>query len=60
MPTSVSTPNKVITPRCPVCNKLQANSVVEGDFTCRGCRTRFLIGDGYITILTKDLTGKTK
>jgi len=41
----------VIRPRCPKCGHVQAVSVVEGHFICR-CKTEFIIGVGYVTILT--------
>lgn len=43
---------KVIQPRCPKCNRLQANSVIEGDFTCQRCGTHFIITSEYVQILT--------
>ena len=50
-------PAKVIKPRCPKCLKVQAVSVVEGHFICPRCKTEFIIGDGFITLLTKPVNG---
>lgn len=39
-------------PRCPKCNRKQANAIVFGDFTCPECKTHFIIGSGFVTILS--------
>ena len=42
-------------PRCPNprCNRMQANAVIFGDFTCPECKTHFIIGEGFVTIITE-------
>ena len=40
-------------PRCPRCNKVQADWIIEAKFTCPRCGTEFIIGQDYLTILTK-------
>ena len=45
--------NKIIKPRCPNCGRRQADWVVEAKFTCPKCNAEFIIGDGYVTLLTK-------
>jgi len=44
----------IIKPRCPTCKKCQANWVNgEASFTCKVCKTEFIIGDGFATILDR-------
>lgn len=40
------------TPRCPKCNRIQANAIIFGDFTCPDCKTHFIIGSGFTSVLT--------
>lgn len=42
----------VVEPRCPHCKRKQAEWVLVGQFTCPECKTRFIIGRGFITVLT--------
>ena len=45
--------NRII-PRCPKCHKRVGNWLEgEASYTCRDCKTEFIIGDGYVTILTE-------
>ena len=46
------TPEKIKRPRCPKCNRLQADWVTEAKFTCPKCSTEFAVGPGYLTIFT--------
>lgn len=49
-------PKVVNSPRCPKCNKKQADWVEgQAKFTCSRCNTEFIIGDGFITFLTRPL-----
>jgi ribosomal protein L37AE/L43A len=39
-------------PRCPTCKRMQAEWVLVGAFKCPECKTRFIIGSGFVTVLT--------
>ena len=51
-------PEKII-PKCPCCNKRVGNWL-EGtaSYTCRNCKTEFIIGEGFVTILTPHIVDK--
>ena len=44
-------------PRCPKCGRVQAVSVVKGHFICPECKTEFIIGAGFVTVLTAKKKG---
>ena len=45
-----------IIPRCPRCGKRVGNWLEGvGSYTCRECKTEFVIGYNYVTILTPAL-----
>jgi len=49
--------DRVDSPRCPHCHKKMADWVTEAKFTCRYCKTEFIVGSGFITLLTTSQKG---
>ena len=41
--------DKIIKPRCPVCEKLVAEWVIEGEFTCPRCHVGFVVNAAYVS-----------